>query len=107
MESFRELDLWATLNVIMGDDISYAHHLSTKETPYGFKVSTYHALMIAVFLPALQLWTIYCETFAVFSTPGSETHVQAHATIMDFWGRVTPGVLQLLSHSKVVSDSCF
>ncbi|ELU08396.1 hypothetical protein CAPTEDRAFT_227700 [Capitella teleta] len=49
-----------------------------------------------------QLWTIYCETFAMFSAPGSDSHMQAHTTIMDFWGRVTPGVLQLLSHSKVV-----
>lgn len=50
----------------------------------------------------LQLWTMYCEQVALMNPPQSEEHTIASVTILDFWGRVTPGVLQLLSHSKVV-----
>jgi len=52
----------------------------------------------------VQLWTMYCESHAAQQTPDSESFLASHATVMDFWGRVTPGILQLLSHSKVVSD---
>ncbi|XP_071963470.1 protein unc-79 homolog isoform X2 [Antedon mediterranea] len=51
-----------------------------------------------------QLWTMYCEQFAMMSYPHSEQHNTAILAIMDFWGRVTPGVLQLLSHSKVLAE---
>ena len=45
---------------------------------------------------------MYCESLAALSFTDTESYVTAHQTIMDFWGRVTPGILQLLSHSKVV-----
>ncbi|XP_014665228.1 PREDICTED: protein unc-79 homolog isoform X2 [Priapulus caudatus] len=51
-----------------------------------------------------QLWTMYCEQMALMNPPQSEEHVIASVTILDFWGRVTPGVLQLLSHSKVLAE---
>ncbi|CAI4221088.1 unnamed protein product [Auanema sp. JU1783] len=47
-----------------------------------------------------QLWTVYCERAAVFR-PSSTT---AFAHLLDFWARVTPAILQLLSHSKVLAD---
>lgn len=58
--------------------------------------------MIIILIP-LQLWTMYCEQMASLNAAGSEHHSSAMLSIMDFWGRVTPGVLQLLSHSKVVN----
>jgi len=45
---------------------------------------------------------MYCESIAALSFTDTESYINAHQTIMDFWGRVTPGILQLLSHSKVV-----
>ncbi|XP_064602074.1 protein unc-79 homolog isoform X2 [Liolophura sinensis] len=61
--------------------------------------SLFHAFILC------QLWTMYCESAATMHPAGSESHITASSTIMDFWARVTPGVLQLLSHSKVeVSD---
>ncbi|PAV81415.1 hypothetical protein WR25_22228 [Diploscapter pachys] len=45
-----------------------------------------------------QLWTVYCERAAVFSS------TTAFAHLLDFWARVTPAILQLLSHSKVLAD---
>ena len=58
--------------------------------------SLFHAFILC------QLWTMYCETFANINAASSDMYNIAHTTIMDFWGRVTPGVLQLLSHSKMV-----
>ena len=56
----------------------------------------------------LQLWTMYCESLAALSFTDTDSYVNAHQTVMDFWGRVTPGILQLLSHSKVVRlFSCY
>ncbi|XGW22675.1 hypothetical protein V3C99_005131 [Haemonchus contortus] len=45
-----------------------------------------------------QLWTVYCERAAVFSSPTAFPH------LLDFWARVTPAILQLLNHSKVLAD---
>ncbi|VDM78309.1 unnamed protein product, partial [Strongylus vulgaris] len=45
-----------------------------------------------------QLWTVYCERAAVFSSTTAFPH------LLDFWARVTPAILQLLSHSKVLAD---
>uniref|UniRef100_A0A914UX21 Protein unc-79 homolog n=1 Tax=Plectus sambesii TaxID=2011161 RepID=A0A914UX21_9BILA len=50
-----------------------------------------------------QLWTVYCEQAAA-THPESELGFQAMANVMDFWARVTPAILQLLSHSKVLAD---
>ena len=51
-----------------------------------------------------QLWTMYCESIAAMYNSTSENYVAASSTVMDFWARVTPGILQLLSHSKVVCE---
>lgn len=59
--------------------------------------SLFHAFILC------QVWTMYCESYAALNSPQSETYTLAHTTIMDFWARATPGVLQLLSTSKVVS----
>ncbi|CAI5446505.1 unnamed protein product [Caenorhabditis angaria] len=45
-----------------------------------------------------QLWTVYCERAAIYSS------TTAFAHLIDFWARVTPAILQLLSHSKVLAD---
>ncbi|VDN58014.1 unnamed protein product, partial [Dracunculus medinensis] len=48
-----------------------------------------------------QLWTVYCEQAALTS---NEFAYKIFANILDFWARVTPAILQLLSHSKVLAD---
>ncbi|XP_022099411.1 protein unc-79 homolog isoform X2 [Acanthaster planci] len=60
--------------------------------------SLFHAFILC------QLWTMYCEQMASINPPQSDQHNTAMMSVMDFWGRVTPGVLQLLSHSKVLAD---
>ncbi|CAF3245537.1 unnamed protein product [Rotaria socialis] len=46
-----------------------------------------------------QLWTMYCEQVNRGHDP------EALVAIMDFWARITPGILHLLSHSKVDKES--
>lgn len=60
--------------------------------------SLFHAFILC------QLWTLYCESAAAMHGPSSEQHHSDLAMIMDFWARVTPGILQLLSHSKVLAE---
>ncbi|VDM97776.1 unnamed protein product [Thelazia callipaeda] len=48
-----------------------------------------------------QLWTVYCEQAALTS---DELQLTSLTNILDFWARVTPAILQLLSHSKVLAD---
>ncbi|XP_070576526.1 protein unc-79 homolog isoform X2 [Ptychodera flava] len=60
--------------------------------------SLFHAFILC------QLWTMYCEQSASSTPVNSDLHSIATLTIMDFWGRVTPGLLQLLSHSKVLAE---
>ena len=68
------------------------------------RVGTFQDVLLPCHVLCFQLWTMYCESYASFSTASDGVYNTAHTTIMDFWARVTPGVLQLLSHSKVVSS---
>lgn len=46
---------------------------------------------------------MYCEHMVSLNPPGSEQNQACGLTLTDFWAKVTPGVLQLICHSKVVS----
>uniref|UniRef100_A0A1I7SQ44 Uncoordinated protein 79 n=2 Tax=Bursaphelenchus xylophilus TaxID=6326 RepID=A0A1I7SQ44_BURXY len=48
-----------------------------------------------------QLWTVYCEKAAAVN---EDSFHKAPENIVDFWSRVTPAILQLLAHSKVLAD---
>ncbi|KAK6640822.1 hypothetical protein RUM44_012519 [Polyplax serrata] len=60
--------------------------------------SLFHAFILC------QLWSIYLETGANSSPPGSEPHTAHNTILLDFWGKVTPCVLQLVAHSKVLAE---
>ncbi|XP_018583101.2 protein unc-79 homolog isoform X4 [Scleropages formosus] len=65
--------------------------------------SLFHAFMFA------QLWTIYCEQAAA-AAPALQNQNQnefssvAILTGMEFWSRVTPSILQLMAHNKVMVE---
>ena len=62
--------------------------------------SLFHAFMFA------QLWTIYCEQAA--ASPALQNQNQSEFTSnailtgLEFWSRVTPIILQIMAHNKVV-----
>lgn len=59
-------------------------------------VTMFHASFFAF----LQLWTLYCEH--QFHNEGCEMLDSSLTLIMEFWARVTPGILHLLQHTKEV-----
>ncbi|XP_066523428.1 protein unc-79 homolog isoform X2 [Hoplias malabaricus] len=66
--------------------------------------SLFHAFMFA------QLWTIYCEQAAAAPTGQNQNQNEfssgAILTGLEFWSRVTPSILQLMAHNKMVEMVC-
>lgn len=50
-----------------------------------------------------KLWTMYCEQMHI----NYESESGALNAIMEFWTKITPGILQLLSQTKVVRQVLF
>ncbi|OQV19140.1 Protein unc-79-like protein [Hypsibius exemplaris] len=55
-----------------------------------------------------QLWTVYCELASAFYSnemeDASEELTTADSSLMSFWAKVTPAILQLVSHSKNLAE---
>ncbi|XP_058847508.1 protein unc-79 homolog isoform X1 [Acipenser ruthenus] len=62
--------------------------------------SLFHAFMFA------QLWTIYCEQAAATPTMQNQNEFASTAILtgLEFWSRVTPSILQLMAHNKVMVE---
>uniref|UniRef100_A0A096M2F6 Unc-79 homolog, NALCN channel complex subunit n=1 Tax=Poecilia formosa TaxID=48698 RepID=A0A096M2F6_POEFO len=64
--------------------------------------SLFHAFMFA------QLWTIYCEQAATAPSLQNQNQTEfsssAILTGLEFWSRVTPSILQLMAHNKVMVE---
>lgn len=80
-------------------DLSLPCHLCL-QTSVLHMCSLFHAFMFA------QLWTIYCEQAAAASALQNQNQTEfssnAILTGLEFWSRVTPSILQLMAHNKVV-----
>uniref|UniRef100_A0A7E4W212 Protein unc-79 homolog n=1 Tax=Panagrellus redivivus TaxID=6233 RepID=A0A7E4W212_PANRE len=73
---------------------SHSNHNSLQQSVVHMS-ALFHAFHLC------QLWTVYCEKVSTSGKPGCEKAIE---NILDFWSRVTPAILQLLSHSKVLAD---
>ncbi|KAI7804451.1 protein unc-79 homolog [Triplophysa rosa] len=62
--------------------------------------SLFHAFMFA------QLWTIYCEQASTIPTNQNQNEFSSGAILtgLEFWSRVTPSILQLMAHNKVMVE---
>lgn len=85
---------------------THSHHprSSFNFNPHSLQQSVVHMSALFHAFHLCQLWTVYCEKI---STGSDENASKAVDYILDFWSRVTPAILQLLSHSKVVSFKTF
>lgn len=59
------------------------------------KSALYHAFNVC------ELWTLYCD----HTTSPAEPSTQATSIVMEFWGKVTPGILHLLTQAKELTLS--
>ncbi|KAG7202977.1 hypothetical protein KM043_010111 [Ampulex compressa] len=57
--------------------------------------SLFHAFILC------QLWTMYLEELSKNNPSNSESHNVTMNILLEFWGKITPCVLQLVSYSKV------
>ncbi|XP_059622044.1 protein unc-79 homolog [Phlebotomus argentipes] len=71
------------------------------------KTSVLHMSSLFHAFTLCQLWTVYLEQASCTAAPSSEPHNVTMAILLEFWAKVTPCILQLITHSKVVSISQF
>ncbi|XP_072766929.1 protein unc-79 homolog isoform X2 [Anoplolepis gracilipes] len=60
--------------------------------------SLFHAFILC------QLWTIYLEELSKNNASNSESHNITMNILLEFWGKITPCILQLVSYSKALSE---
>ncbi|KAF4533554.1 hypothetical protein B566_EDAN001039 [Ephemera danica] len=60
--------------------------------------SLFHAFILC------QLWTVYLEQNPNNALSNPESHSITMTILFDFWGKVTPCILTLVSHSKVLAE---
>ncbi|EGW13385.1 Protein unc-79-like [Cricetulus griseus] len=82
------------------DFMADMHTLTKLKTCVLHMCSLFHAFIFA------QLWTVYCEQSAVATNVQNQNEFSFTAilTALEFWSRVTPSILQLMAHNKVVSS---
>ncbi|XP_063983209.1 protein unc-79 homolog isoform X2 [Diachasmimorpha longicaudata] len=60
--------------------------------------SLFHAFILC------QLWTVYLEEISKNNSSNSESYNVTMNILVEFWGKVTPSVLQLVATSKVLAE---
>lgn len=78
--------------------VIFAGFAEQSKTSVQHMSSLFHAFNLC------QLWTLYLEQVSFSSPPSSEAHNITLAILLEFWGKVTPCILQLVTHSKVLSE---
>jgi len=66
------------------------------------KTSVLHMSSLFHAFTLCQLWTVYLEQMAHNSTNAESSTM---GVLFEFWAKVTPCILQLVSHSKVPKDT--
>ncbi|XP_063709308.1 protein unc-79 homolog isoform X4 [Culicoides brevitarsis] len=64
------------------------------------KTSVLHMSSFFHVFTLCQLWTVYLEQIANASSPASEAHNITMSILFEFWAKVTPCILQLISTAK-------
>ncbi|XP_053459331.1 protein unc-79 homolog isoform X3 [Nycticebus coucang] len=74
--------------------------------PEQSKTSVLHMCALFHAFVFAQLWTVYCEQSAVATNVQNQNEFSFTAilTALEFWSRVTPSILQLMAHNKVMVE---
>ncbi|XP_058465417.1 protein unc-79 homolog isoform X2 [Malaya genurostris] len=65
------------------------------------KTSVLHMSSLFHAFTLCQLWTVYLEQTACSAAPSAESYNITMGILFEFWAKVTPCILQLVSHSKL------
>ncbi|XP_055384456.1 protein unc-79 homolog isoform X2 [Condylostylus longicornis] len=68
------------------------------------KTSVLHMSSLFHAFTLCQLWTVYLEQISYTSAHNSEGYNVTMGILFEFWAKVTPCILQLVSHAKVLSE---
>ncbi|XP_031621809.1 protein unc-79 homolog isoform X2 [Contarinia nasturtii] len=60
--------------------------------------SLFHAFTLC------QLWSVYLEQISYLNAPSSDSQNITMSILIEFWGKVTPCILSLVSSSKMMSE---
>lgn len=75
--------------------VIFAGFAEQSKTSVVHMSSLFHAFTLC------QLWTVYLEQLSTTSSPSSEHNNVTMGILFEFWAKVTPSILQLISHPKV------
>jgi len=93
----QPIPLEASCHIADHIEVILAGFAEQSKTSVVHMCSLFHAFILS------QLWTVYLE----YVTPTGHTKEEQllpPSILLDFWVKVTPGILQLVSHSKVLAE---
>ncbi|KAG1659999.1 Protein unc-79 [Nymphon striatum] len=98
---------WLLLGALMHSSISPPNS-TIQCQPISLEVNQHIAdhiqVVLAGFAEQPKLWTMYNEHLSSMNPSGSEQSQAPTLTITDFWTKVTPGIIQLISHSEGLAE---
>ena len=102
----QPIPLEASCHIAEHIQVILAGFAEQSKTSVVHMCSLFHAFILC------QLWTVYLEQMIALQLAPPPTRgaseeqgsLLASSILLDFWGKVTPGILQLVSHSKVLAE---
>ena len=94
----QPIPLEASCHIADHIEVILAGFAELSKTSVVHMCSLFHSFILS------QLWTVYLE-YVSPTGHTKEEQLLAPSILLDFWVKVTPGILQLVSHSKVYLDS--
>merc|ERR1719400_1195425 len=93
----QPIPLEASCHIADHIEVILAGFAEQSKTSVVHMCSLFHAFILS------QLWTVYLEQVRPTGNTKEEI-LLAPSILLDFWVKVTPGILQLVSHSKVLAE---
>ena len=85
---------------IFNEQVILAGFAEQSKTSVVHMCSLFHAFILC------QLWTVYLEQTIAMAPPRDDAIVLASSILLDFWGKVTPGMMMCFKF-KVSGNQVF